>query len=754
MLEQDINKTIAKELNIRPAQVEATASLLDGGNTVPFIARYRKEATGELTDEQIRSIEERLSYLRGLVKRQAEITAAIESQGKLTDELQQAIAKATQLQQLEDIYLPYKQKKRTRAQMARERGLEPLAQRIREQQDLQGNPLTIAAAFVTPAADIETAEAVGGDAQKNIVRTPEDALAGAQDIVAEQIMETAAIREDMRDHLWRTANLATTLDETAEGAQTYEMYADYSEPVHRLPSHRILAINRGEKQGCLKVTLQTDDEANCARILGQVRQQHSKGRVSIWDEALRAAIADGYKRLLLPALERELRNRLTEEADAQAIKVFAANLKQLLLQAPLAGHIVLGLDPGYRNGCKMAVVDATGAVLDSGKIQITQSQGARDAGARKVLELIKKHHVDLISIGNGTASYETEKFTAQLIADNHLADVHYIITNEAGASVYSASKLAREELPDYDVTIRGAASIARRVQDPLAELVKIDPQAIGVGQYQHDVNQKELAAALDATIETAVNSVGVDLNTASPALLSHIAGITNTTARNIVTYRNDNGIFASRRTLLKVPRLGPAAYTQCAGFLRIHSGDNPLDDTPVHPESYQLAQDILSELGFTLADLRDKDRLAWLGSKVKLMDDDAIKELARKLDAGEPTVRDILAALTRPGRDPREDLPAPLTRQAIVKLSDLKIGSIVRGTVRNITDFGAFVDIGLHDDGLIHISELSHKRVKHPLDVLSVGDIVNVMIISVDEKRNRIGLSLKQVPKDVSTAGK
>ena len=748
MLEQDINKTIAKELNIRPAQVEATAGLLDDGNTVPFIARYRKEATGELTDEQIRSIEERLSYLRGLVKRQAEITAAIESQGKLTDELQQAIARTTQLQQLEDIYLPYKQKKRTRAQMARERGLEPLAQRIREQQDLQGNPLTIAAAFVTPAADIEAAEAAGGDAQKDLVRTPEDALAGAQDIVAEQIMETAAIREDMRDHLWRTASLATTLDETAESAQTYEMYADYSEPVHRLPSHRILAINRGEKQGCLKVTLQTDDEANCARILGQVRQQHTKGRVSIWDEALRAAIADGYKRLLLPALERELRNHLTEEADAQAIKVFAANLKQLLLQAPLAGHIVLGLDPGYRNGSKMAVVDATGAVLDSGKIQITQSQGARDAGARKVLELIKKHHVDLISIGNGTASYETEKFTAQLIADNHLTDVHYIITNEAGASVYSASKLAREELPDYDVTIRGAASIARRVQDPLAELVKIDPQAIGVGQYQHDVNQKELAAALDATIETAVNSVGVDLNTASPALLSHIAGITNTTARNIVTYRNDNGIFASRRTLLKVPRLGPAAYTQCAGFLRIHSGDNPLDDTPVHPESYQLARDILSELGFTLADLRDKDRLAWLASKVKLMDDDAIKELARKLDAGEPTVRDILAALTRPGRDPREDLPAPLTRQAIVKLSDLKIGSIVRGTVRNITDFGAFVDIGLHDDGLIHISELSHKRVKHPLDVLSVGDIVNVMIISIDEKRNRIGLSLKQVPRD------
>ncbi len=754
MREQDINKAIAKELAVRPAQVDATVELLDGGNTVPFIARYRKEATGELTDEQIRTIEERLTYLRGLVKRQAEITAAIEAQGKMTDELQQAIAKATQLQQLEDIYLPYKQKKRTRAQMARERGLEPLAQRIREQQDLQGNPLTIAAAFVTPAADIEAAEAAGGDALKSIVRTPEDALAGAQDIVAERIMETAAIREDMRDHLWRTANLATTLDETAEGAQTYEMYADYSEPVHRLPSHRILAINRGEKQGCLKVTLQTDDEANCARILGQVRQQHSKGRVSIWDEALRAAIADGYKRLLLPALERELRNRLTAEADAQAIKVFAANLKQLLLQAPLAGHVVLGLDPGYRNGCKMAVVDATGAILDSGKIQITQSQSAKEAGAQKVLSLIKKHHVDLISIGNGTASYETEKFTAQLIAENHLADVHYIITNEAGASVYSASKLAREELPDYDVTIRGAASIARRVQDPLAELVKIDPQAIGVGQYQHDVNQKELTAALDATIETAVNSVGVDLNTASPALLSHIAGITNTTARNIVTYRNANGVFQNRRTLLKVPRLGPAAYTQCAGFLRIHSGDNPLDDTPVHPESYQLAQDILSELGFTLADLHDKDRLAWLGSKVKLMDDDAIKKLARKLDAGEPTVRDILAALTRPGRDPREDLPAPLTRQAIVKLSDLKIGSIVRGTVRNITDFGAFVDIGLHDDGLIHISELSHKRVKHPLDVLSVGDIVNVMIISVDEKRNRIGLSLKQVPKDVSTAGK
>ncbi len=727
MLTNDISAVIAKELNVRPKQVTAAIELLDDGNTVPFIARYRKEATGSLEDEQLRVLEERLAYLRNLVKRQEEILGKIEEQGKLTDELRTAIEKTTKLQDLEDLYLPYKQKKRTRAQIAREAGLEPLANAMMLQAQTKGTALAEAAKFIDAAKGIETADA---------------ALSGAMDIVAETTMEDAALRKKMRTRLWNTAVLTTSLadDAAEEDKQVLEMYAAYREPVHTLPSHRILAINRGEKKGALKVKLETDHEENCRRIYNSIHRQPS-----IWEESLQAAIADGYKRLLLPALEREIRSQLTEAAEAQSIKVFGANLRQLLLQAPLAGHTVMGLDPGYRNGCKMAVVDATGQVLDYGVLQITQSDRAKAAAAQTVLTSIRKHHVTLISIGNGTASYETEQFTAELIRENALDDVHYIIANEAGASVYSASALAKEELPEYDVVIRGAVSIARRVQDPLAELVKIDPKAIGVGQYQHDVNQKELTHTLDATIESAVNHVGVDLNTASAALLKHIAGINATIAKNIVAYRNENGSFQNRRALLKVPRLGPAAFTQCAGFLRIASGKSPLDNTPVHPESYKLAEAILEKLGFDLSDLGDKDQLALLAAKSKLVD---CAKLAKELDAGEPTVKDILAALIKPGRDPREDLPAPLTRQAIVKLSDIQPGTIMRGTVRNITDFGAFVDIGLHQDGLIHISELSKKRVKHPLDVLSIGDVLNVMVISIDEKRNRIGLSLKQVPKE------
>ncbi|TYZ20619.1 Tex family protein [Selenomonas ruminis] len=727
MLIKDIETIIAKELNVRPKQVAAAIELLDDGNTVPFIARYRKEATGSLEDEQLRQLEERLSYLRNLVKRQEEILGKIEEQGKLTDELRTAIEKTTKLQELEDLYLPYKQKKRTRAMMARERGLEPLANAMMLQAQTKGSALEEAAKFIDAKKGVETAE---------------DALAGAMDIVAETIMEDAALRKKMRSRLWNMAVLTTSRcdDAAEEDKQVLEMYAEYREPVHTLPSHRILAINRGEKKGALKVKLEIDHEENCRRIYNEIHRQPS-----IFDDCLRAAIEDGYKRLLLPALEREIRSQLTEDAEAQAIKVFGVNLRQLLLQAPLAGHTVMGLDPGYRNGCKMAVVDATGQVLDHGVLQITQSDRAKEAAAKTVLASIRKNHVTLISIGNGTASYETEQFTAELIRENDLTDVHYIIANEAGASVYSASALAKEELPEYDVVIRGAVSIARRVQDPLAELVKIDPKAIGVGQYQHDVNQKELSQTLDATIESAVNHVGVDLNTASAALLKHIAGINGTIANNIVAYRNENGTFASRRQLLKVPRLGPAAFTQCAGFLRIAGAKSPLDNTPVHPESYKLAEAILAKLGFDLQDLSDKNQLAMLAAKSKLVD---IAKLAKDLDAGEPTVKDILDALVKPGRDPREDLPAPLTRQAIVKLSDIKPGTIMRGTVRNITDFGAFVDIGLHQDGLIHISELSKKRVKHPLDVLSIGDVLNVMVISIDEKRNRIGLSLKQVPKE------
>ena len=727
MLTKDIHTVIAKELGVRPKQVAAAVELLDTGNTVPFIARYRKEATGSLEDEQLRQLEDRLAYLRNLVKRQEEILGKIEEQGKLTDALRTAIEKATKLQELEDLYLPYKQKKRTRAMMARERGLQALANAMMLQAQTKGSAAEEAAPFI--------------DAEKG-VETADDALAGARDIVAETVMEDAALRQKMRTRLWKMAVLTTSLNEDAaeEDKQVLQMYAEYSEPVHTLPSHRILAINRGEKKGALKVKLDIDHEENCRRIYNEIHRQPS-----IFDDDLRAAIEDGYKRLLLPALEREIRAQLTEDAEAQAIKVFGANRRQLLLQAPLAGHTVMGLDPGYRNGCKMAVVDATGQVLDHGVLQITQSERAKEAAAKTVLASIRKNHVTLISIGNGTASYETEQFTAELIRENGLSDVHYIIANEAGASVYSASALAKEELPEYDVVIRGAVSIARRVQDPLAELVKIDPKAIGVGQYQHDVNQKELSHTLDATIESAVNHVGVDLNTASAALLKHIAGINGTIATNIVAYRNENGIFTSRRQLLKVPRLGPAAFTQCAGFLRIAGAKSPLDNTPVHPESYQLAEAILEKLGFQLQDLADKNQLTMLAAKSQLAN---TEKLAKELNAGEPTVKDILAALVKPGRDPREDLPAPLTRQAIVKLSDIKPGTIMRGTVRNITDFGAFVDIGLHQDGLIHISELSKKRVKHPLDVLSIGDVRNVMVISIDEKRNRIGLSLKQVPKE------
>ena len=723
MRTEDIGAAIARELKLRPKQVEATMELLDGGNTVPFISRYRKEATGELDEEQVRTVEERMMYLRNLVKRQEEIVAKIEEQGKMTDELRDSIEKAQKLQELEDLYLPFKQKKRTRAQIARERGLEPLAEAMLAQQETTRNALSAAADFVDEEKGVPTAE---------------DALTGAEDIVAEMVMEEAALRQKMRKELWQTGVIATELDKEAEESQTFLMYDAYEEPVRTLPSHRVLAINRGEKKGCLKVRLKTDHEANCETIYNGVYKQPSN-----FAEPLRSAIEDGYKRLLFPALEREIRTTLTENAEAQAIHVFGANLKQLLLQPPLAWHVVLGLDPGYRTGCKLAVVDATGQVLDHGVIQVTQSDSAKQAAEQKVLGLIQKHHVTLISIGNGTASLETEEFTAQLIKEHNLMDVHYLITNEAGASVYSASKLAKEELPEYDVTIRGAVSIARRVQDPLAELVKIDPKAIGVGQYQHDVNQSELSHTLDATIESAVNHVGVDLNTASGELLRHISGINAGVAKNIVAYRNENGSFKKRQELLKVPRLGPAAFTQCAGFLRIRGGESPLDNTPVHPESYALAERILDRLGFELQDLGDRKSVDFLAAKAKLVNEE---KLAQDLDAGLPTVRDILAALVKPGRDPREDLPAPLTRQAIVKLSDIKPGTIMRGTVRNITDFGVFVDIGIKTAGLIHISELSKKRVRHPLDVVAVGDVLNVMVIKVDEERGRIGLSLRQVP--------
>lgn len=721
MLTTDIPKIIGQELSISSQQVVKTMELLDEGNTVPFIARYRKEVTGSLTDEQVRLVSERAAYLRNFVKRQEEILSKIEEQGKLTASLRDRITKAVKLQELEDLYLPYRQKRATRASKARERGLAGLAKAIREQKEKRGTALSYAISFVNPEKD---------------VNTPEEALSGARDILAEEIMEDASLRQDIRSRLWKKGMIETELDESKEGASTFLMYKDHSEMLRRMPSHRVLAMNRGEKLGLLKVHMDFDHE----QAIEGIFRKYYKGP-SIFREELHGAIEDGYKRLLLPALEREIRNRMTEEAEKQAIKVFGMNLKQLLLQPPLVGYRVLGLDPGYRTGCKMAVVDATGRVLDHGVIQVTKSEGERQMAERKVLSLIRKHGVTLISMGNGTASYETEKFVSNLITKNHL-DVHYLITSEAGASVYSASELARKELPEYDVTIRGAVSIARRVQDPLAELVKIDPKAIGVGQYQHDVNQKLLGESLDAVIEDAVNHVGVDLNTASPSLLSHIAGISAAVAGNIVAYRDENGPFGSRRTLLKVPRLGPAAFTQCAGFLRIRNGKSPFDNTSIHPESYGLAEKILALFHMVPDDLKDEKEIARLRKERPGVNE---KEMAEKLSAGLPTVHDILDALVSPGCDPRADLPQPLTRSSITDISEIKEGTLMKGTVRNITDFGAFIDIGLHHDGLLHVSQMGEHRVNHPSDVLAVGDILKVKIIQVDEKRNRISLSLKGV---------
>lgn len=723
MLLENIPQALAKELNIRTEQAAAAIKLLDEGNTVPFIARYRKEATGELEDEQLRKLEERLAYLRNFVKRQEEIINKISEQGKLTQELQRAIEKTSKLQELEDIYLPFKQKKRTRAQKARERGLEPLAAKILLQKDTRGSIEQTAAQYLNPEQDVPTAQ---------------DAIEGAKDIIAEMIAENAPLRQKLREYIRQHGQIAAVLTEdkaeTEEG-QRFLMYKEYQEPVRTMPSHRILAINRGEKLNCLKVSLQLDDE----KILHMIQREYIR-QPSIYREAMLQAIEDSWKRLLSPSMERELRSQMTEMAEQQAISIFGTNLKQLLLQAPLAGYTVMGLDPGYRTGCKMAVVSPTGQVLHHGVLYVTHGEKQAAQAASTMLKIIRQYGVGLISIGNGTASLETEEFAAKVIKDNKL-DVHYIITNEAGASVYSASALAKEELPEYDVTIRGAVSIARRVQDPLAELVKIDPKSIGVGQYQHDVNQKQLSETLDKTVETAVNHVGVELNTASQELLKHVAGINASIAKNIVAYRDKQGTFHSRQELLKVPRLGKAAFTQCAGFLRIKDSTSPLDNTPVHPESYELAQRVLAHFGMSTAQLADKSQLALLKAKIQSAN---AQKLAQELACGVPTLKDILAALAKPGRDPREDLPAPLTRKALVRLSDIQPGTIMQGTVRNITDFGVFVDIGIKTAGLIHISELSSRHVKHPADVVAVGDILKVKVISVDEKRGRIGLSLKQ----------
>lgn len=710
---------IAKELGVKPGQVESAVTLLDEGNTVPFIARYRKEVTGELQDEQLRTIEERIKYLRNLEARRQEIINAITEQEKMTDELMASLMKAVKLQELEDLYLPYRPKKRTRAMIARERGLEPLADMILNDTVTSGNPLDIAREYISED-----------------VPTPEDAIQGASDIVAEIVSDSADFRATLRKRMWKEGFIQAELVEDNEHKDQFLQYNEYAEPVRQMPSHRILAVNRGEKLGALKLALTVPDESYIQYMVRSITNNEQ----SIFSDVKASAVADAYKRLMFPALERDIRNELTESADEQAIKVFGVNLKNLLLQPPLAGHVIMGLDPGYRTGCKMAIIDAQGNVLDYGAYYLTNSEKLKQEAQKKLAEKIRKFNVTLLSIGNGTASYETEQFASKMIEEEKL-DCHYIITNEAGASVYSASKLAIDELPDLDVTIRGAVSIARRVQDPLAESVKIDPKSIGVGQYQHDVNQKQLTHTLDQVVESVVNHVGVELNTASPAILQHIAGISGTVAKNIVAFRQENGGFTSRKQLLKVPRLGPAAFTQCAGFLRLNGAKNPLDNTSVHPESYELAERIIGELGFTLKDLQDKSQLEALQVKLPLVD---VDKMAHKLDAGIPTVRDIIAALAKPGRDPREDLPAPLTRKHVVSLEDIKVGTVVKGTVHNVVDFGAFIDFGLKTNGLLHRSELCTAK-QHPSDVLAVGDIIEAEIISVDVKRNRIGLSVKSL---------
>ena len=710
---------IAKELGVKPGQVESAVTLLDEGNTVPFIARYRKEVTGELQDEQLRTVEERIKYLRNLEARRQEIINAITDQEKMTDELMASLMKAVKLQELEDLYLPYRPKKRTRAMIARERGLEPLADMILNDTVTSGNPLDIAKEYVSEE-----------------VPTPEDAIQGASDIVAEIVSDSADFRATLRKRMWKEGFIQAELVEDNEHKDQFLQYNEYAEPVRQMPSHRILAVNRGEKLGALKLALTVPDESYIQYMVRGI----TKSEQSIFSDVKASAVADAYKRLMFPALERDIRNELTESADEQAIKVFGVNLKNLLLQPPLAGHVIMGLDPGYRTGCKMAIIDAQGNVLDYGAYYLTNSEKLKQEAQKKLAEKIRKFKVTLLSIGNGTASYETEQFASKMIEEEKL-DCHYIITNEAGASVYSASKLAIDELPDLDVTIRGAVSIARRVQDPLAESVKIDPKSIGVGQYQHDVNQKQLTHTLDQVVESVVNHVGVELNTASPAILQHIAGISGTVAKNIVAFRQENGGFTSRKQLLRVPRLGPAAFTQCAGFLRLNGAKNPLDNTSVHPESYELAERIIGELGFTLKDLQDKSQLEALQVKLPLVD---VDKMAHKLDAGIPTVRDIIAALAKPGRDPREDLPAPLTRKHVVSLEDIKVGTVVKGTVHNVVDFGAFIDFGLKTNGLLHRSELCTAK-QHPSDVLAVGDIIEAEIISVDVKRNRIGLSVKSL---------
>ena len=714
---KSITQTIAEELKIKETQVSAAVGLMDEGNTVPFIARYRKEVTGGLSDETLRSLEERLQYLRNLETRKEEVIRIIEEQGKLTEELTQQIEEANTLAEVEDLYRPYKQKKKTRATIAKAKGLEPFATILYIQQDSR-SLAEIAKEYVN---------------EEKGVTTIEEAIQGALDIIAEIISDEPKYRKQIKKTCYREAKIVTKAEKPEEKSN-YEMYYEYEEAVNRIPSHRILAINRGEKEGFLKVKIEKPEEKILQTIEKDIIRQNSP-----FLEELQLTIQDSYKRLIEPSIDREIRSDLTEKAEEQAIKVFGKNAKQLLLAAPLKGLTVMGFDPAYRTGCKIAIIDETGKVLDTTTVYPTEPQNDVQGAKKELLRLIEKDKVDMISIGNGTASRESEQFVADMIKEAK-REVHYTIVSEAGASVYSASKLATEEYPDINVSIRGAISIARRLQDPLAELVKIDPKAIGVGQYQHDVNQKQLEESLTNVIEDSVNSVGVDVNTATPSLLSYVAGINKQIAKNIVAYRDANGKLKNRKELLKVPKLGKVAYEQCSGFIRIYDGNNPLEITAVHPESYEVAEKLLEKIGYKKEDLLEKEKIKEIQEKIKTL---SVPKLAKELEVGEMTLEDICKELAKPGRDPREDMPKPILRNDVLKFEDLKEGMVLTGTVRNVIDFGAFVDIGVKHDGLVHISEMSHGFVKNPSDIVAVGDIIKVKVIKLDTERQKVGLSMK-----------
>lgn len=712
-----IIKIIAEELNIKPTQVENTIKLIDEGNTIPFIARYRKEVTGGLSDEILRTFGERLNYLRNLEKRKEEVTNSINEQGKLTEEITKDLENAITLAEVEDIYRPYKQKKKTRATVAKAKGLEPLAEIILKQEE-KTDIIKLAEEYIN---------------EEKEVKTSEEAIQGALDIIAEMISDNPEYRKLIKQIIY-SKGIIKTIATKPEEKSAYEMYYDFNENVNKLPSHRILAINRGEKEEFLKVKIEKEEE----NILEKIEEDIIKGKTQFTDY-LKETIQDSFKRLIEPSIDREIRSDLTEKAEEQAIKVFGKNAKQLLLGAPIKGITVMGFDPAYRTGCKIAIIDETGKVLDITTVYPTEPQNDVEGAEKELAKLINKNNVNMIAIGNGTASRESELFVSEMIKKcDH--EVLYTIVSEAGASVYSASKLATEEYPDINVSIRGAISIARRLQDPLAEFVKIDPKSIGVGQYQHDVNQKKLEEILAGVVEDSVNKVGVDVNTATPSLLSYVSGINKTIAKNIVKYRDENGKITTRKELLKVPKLGKVAFEQCAGFIRIPDGKNPLENTSVHPESYETAENLLQTLGYKIEDLKDKEKILEIRKKLSSLN---LEKTSKELNIGEMTLKDIIEELSKPGRDPREDMPKPILRQDVLKFEDLKEGMILTGTVRNVIDFGAFVDIGVKHDGLVHISELSEKFVKNPSDIVSVGDIVKVKVIGIDKERQKVKLSMK-----------